>query len=139
MRHSDAVRAPTRECRINGALLTGALVASLTACVDDPLLAPSAREGPPPDQEEEGLAPVWFTGTPEITAALALIDRVLGTPHVNLMVIVDGAIRPPPDLRAIPRESIRKAELVRATSCWTFGKPEEFHVLIVGTAGWRRR
>lgn len=126
--------------RAGALLLAAAMIASLSACVDDPLLAPAAREGPPPDEEEEEeLSPVWFTGTPEITAALALIDRVMATPHVNLLVIVDGTISRAPDLRALPRASIRTAELVRGTSCWTYGKPEELNVLVVKTVGWRRR
>jgi hypothetical protein len=58
---------------------------------------------------------------------------------VNLLVIVDGTITHASALRLVPRETIRAAELVRGTSCWTYGKPEEFNVLIVKTVGWRRR
>jgi hypothetical protein len=125
-------------------LLAGALMASLTACVDDPLLAPSAREGPPreeeeEEEEEEELSPVWFTGTPEITAAVALVDSMLATPHADLLVVLDGTILRPSSLKEIPRDLIRRAEVLRATSCGLYGSERETHVLLILTADWRRR
>jgi hypothetical protein len=114
-------------------------LALLSGCVDDPLTGPVDRGERPVEEAERERTPVWFTGTPEVTAAIALVERVLATPHDDLLVIVDGSFRRTSDLPQLPRALIRKAQLVRATACATFGPPRDLFVLVVVTADWRRR
>lgn len=105
------------------------LAAVLAACTDDPFVAPiiDAEATAPP------AARVWFTGSPEVTAALALMDSVMAQPDLPL-VIIDGIIQQAESVSQIPRDQIRTAMTVRATTCVLFGPARVRTVLLVTTA-----